>query len=365
MDSRRSLRATASQETLISLMQLEPQPMPDTDKDLPPLPEESSDGTRTEADTDKDKETTRSRSIGSRDGPGHARTSSLGLSGSGHGSIYYLTRIQRYSTYALSIFTGLHIANTSIIPLITRSVPASEGYLLLAREIYQTPMTEPLFVALPVAAHIASGIALRLVRRSQNLKRYGGATPAVQPTRSSTGRSVASSSSSNGGGKRSSAWPQLSWISASGYGFAVFLSAHVAVNRMLPLHVEGDSSNIGLAYVAHGFASHPAVSYAAYAGLLGLGCGHMVWGWARWIGLAQMAGWAADIKTVGTTRDRNEDVRRRKRRRRIWLWVNGAAVAATAVWAAGGVGIVARGGLAHGWVGKVYDELFAAVGLGH
>lgn len=84
MDSR-SLRATASQETLISLLQLEPQPMPDTDKDLPPLPEESSDGTRTEADTEKET----ARSVGSRDGPGHARTSSLGLSGSGHGSIYY------------------------------------------------------------------------------------------------------------------------------------------------------------------------------------------------------------------------------------------------------------------------------------
>ncbi|POS73581.1 hypothetical protein DHEL01_v208018 [Diaporthe helianthi] len=351
MDSR-SLRATASQETLISLMQLEPEPMADTDKDLPPLPEESSDGTRTEVDTEK--ETT--RSIGSHDRPGHARTTSLGLSGSGHGSIYYLTRIQRYSTYALSIFTGLHIANTSIIPLITRS-----GYLLLAREIYQTPMTEPLFVALPIAAHIASGVALRLVRRSQNLKRYGGATPAVMPKRSSTGRSVASSSHGSNG----SPWPQLSWISASGYGFAVFLAAHVAMNRLLPLHVEGDSSNIGLAFVAHGFASHPAVSYAAYAGLLGLGCGHTVWGWAKWVGLAQKAGWAADIKTVGTTRDRKEDVRRRKRRRRIWLWVNGTAVAVTAVWAAGALGIVARGGLAHGWVGKVYDELFAAVGLGH
>ncbi|KAI3400728.1 hypothetical protein diail_1937 [Diaporthe ilicicola] len=357
MDSR-SLRATASQETLISLLQLEPQPMPDTDKDLPPLPEESSDGTRTEADMEKD--TARSIGISETSGGGHARTSSLGLSGSGHGSIYYLTRIQRYSTYALSIFTGLHIANTSIIPLITRSVPASEGYLLLAREIYQTPMTEPLFVALPVAAHIASGIALRLVRHSQNLKRYGGATPAVLPTRSSTGRSTISSTSST-----HSAWPQLTWISASGYGFAVFLAAHAAVNRALPLRVEGDSSNIGLAYVAHGFAAHPLTSYAAYAGLLALGCGHMVWGWAKWIGLAQLAGWRADIKTLGTTRDRNEDVRRRKRRRRIWLWINGTAVAATAVWAAGGLGVVARGGPAHGWVGKVYDELFAAIGLGN
>ncbi|KAJ0123842.1 dimethylguanosine trna methyltransferase [Diaporthe amygdali] len=356
MDSR-SLRATPSQETLISLLQLEPQPMPDTDKDLPPLPEESSDGTRTEADTEKET----ARSIGVSGISGHARTSSLGLSGSGHGSIYYLTRIQRYSTYALSIFTGLHIANTSIIPLITRSVPASEGYLLLAREIYQTPLTEPLFVALPIAAHIASGIALRLVRRSQNLKRYGGATPAVLPTRSSTGRSTASSGSAGA----TSAWPPLTWVSASGYGFAAFLAAHVAMNRLLPLHIEGDSSNIGLAYVAHGFAAHPATSYVAYAGLLTLGCGHMVWGWAKWIGLAQLAGWRADIKTLGTTRDRNEDVRRRKRRRRIWLWINGTAVAATAVWAAGALGVVARGGRADGWVGKAYDELFAAVGLGH
>lgn len=222
-------------------------------------------------------------------------------------------------------------------------------------------MTEPLFVALPIAAHIASGIALRLVRRSQNLKRYGGATPAVMPTRSSTGRSTTSSSSSS---STHSAWPQLTWVSVSGYGFAAFLAAHAAVNRLVPLRVEGDSSNIGLAYVAHGFAAHPATSYAAYAGLLAFGCGHMVWGWAKWVGLAQLAGWRADIKTVGTTRDRNEDVRRRKRRRRIWLWVNGTAVAATAVWAAGGLGVVARGGRADGWVGKVYDELFAAAGLG-
>ncbi|ROV99223.1 hypothetical protein VPNG_08226 [Cytospora leucostoma] len=278
MEYSRSLRRTPSQETLMSLLQLDPTPMPDTEKDLPPLPEETSE---------------KSRSIR----PGHARTTSLGLSGSS-GSTYYLTRIQRYSTYALSIFTGLHLANTSLIPLITRTVPASESYLLLAREIYQTPMTEPLFVALPVVAHVASGIALRLVRRSQNLKRYGGATPAVFPQKSATGFSTSSGDS----GSRS-AWPQVTWISLSGYGFAVFLGAHVFMNRLLPLHVEGDSANIGLAYVAHGFATHPITSYAAYAGLLVLGCGHMVWGWSKWIGLAQMAGWKADIKT----RDRQSD----------------------------------------------------------
>lgn len=266
-----------------------------------------------------------------------------------------MTRIQRYSTYALSIFTGIHLTNTSILPLITRSVPASESYVLLAREIYQTPLTEPLFVALPIAAHIASGVALRLVRRSQNLKKYGGATPAVFPQKSASSLSTESSS-------RRSPWPHMSIISLSGYGFSLFLSAHVLMNRLLPLRVEGDSSNIGLAYVAHGFARHPVTSYVAYAGLLGLGCGHMVWGWAKWIGLAPLAGWSADLKVVGSTRNRDEDVRRRKRRRRIWLWVNGTAVVATMLWAAGGLGVVARGGSMDGWVGKVYDEMYASVG---
>lgn len=215
-------------------------------------------------------------------------------------------------------------------------------------------MTERLFVAVPVVAHITAGIALRLVRRSQNLKRYGGATPAVLPQKSS----LAESTRRNSGG-----WPQLSIISLSGYGFSIFLGAHVFLNRLLPLHIEGDSANIGLAYVAHGFAKHRFTSYVAYAGLLGLGCGHMVWGWAKWIGLAQLAGWSADLKSFGSTRNRDEDTRRRKRMRRIWLWVNGTAITATALWAAGGLGIVARGGIMDGWVGKVYDKLFATIGL--
>lgn len=269
-----------------------------------------------------------------------------------------VTRVQRWSTYALSIFTGIHIANTSLLPLFTRSVPASESYLLLAREIYQTPITEPLFVALPIAAHVAAGVALRLVRRSQNLQRYGGATPAVRPQKHSTTSSASSTSSAL---DRRSPWPHASVISWSGYGFALFLSAHVVLNRLLPLHVEGDSANIGLAYVAHGFAKHPATSYIAYTGLLGLGCGHMVWGWAKWVGLAQLAGWHIDLKSV--TRNKNEDVRRRKRRRRIWLSVNATAVLATALWAAGALGVVARGGKMDGWVGKVYDGLFATVRL--
>ena len=67
-----SLRSKASQETLASLLQLDPSPIesPSSEKDLPPLPEQD-------------------------EGPEHATkprsatTSSVGLSGTGHGAIYY------------------------------------------------------------------------------------------------------------------------------------------------------------------------------------------------------------------------------------------------------------------------------------
>jgi hypothetical protein len=224
-------------------------------------------------------------------------------------------------------------------------VPASESYLLLAREIYQTPLSEPLLVALPVIAHVGAGVALRLVRRSQNLRRYYG-----EGHNSST---AAAAAQGHGG------WPVFSYIAASGYVFAGVFAAHVFMNRGLPLVVEGDSSNIGLAYVAHGFARHRVVSWLAYGVLLGAGCGHMVWGWAKWLGLAQEAGWKLERHTGNAAVDR---ATRKKRRRRLML-VNAAAAAATVVWAAGGLGIVARGGVTLGWVGKLYDGLYDMVPL--
>ncbi|EON95773.1 putative -dimethylguanosine trna methyltransferase protein [Phaeoacremonium minimum UCRPA7] len=343
-----SLSPKASQETFISLLQLEPEPIetpPATDKDLPPLPEDAAEDQR--APTVK-----------------ATSTASLGLSGSGHGAVYYLSRIQKYSTYSLSIFTTIHLANTSLIPLFTRSVPASESYLLLAREIYQTSLTEPLLVGLPIIAHVASGVALRLIRRSQNLRRYGGATPGVLPLHhSKTHASHAGSSGTSSPRSGLRIWPHLSYISASGYGLALFLGAHIFMNRGLPLAVEGDSANIGLAYVSHGFARHSAVSWLAYTGLLSLSCGHMIWGWAKWLGLAQRAGWKVDLKSGHATGNSAVDKKIRKRRRRMWLGIHGAATAATVVWAAGGLGVVARGGLMQGWLGDVYDGLYSTVGL--
>ncbi len=266
-----------------------------------------------------------------------------------------MSRIQRYSSYTLTVFTSVHLATTSLMPLVTRSVPASESYLLLAREIYQTRLSEPLLVGLPIAAHIASGIGLRLLRRSQNLKRYGGATPGVY--------ALHHQSRPGGGPTGPRIWPVLSWVSVSGYVFTTLLLAHVFVNRGLPLAVEGDSADIGLAYVAHGFArpGGAPLAWLAYGGLIGVGCGHMVWGWATWLGLARRASWGdGDLKPTG-----NEavDKKLRKKRRRVWLAIHGIAAAVAVLWAAGGLGVVARGGLMQGWVGKIYDGLYDKVWL--
>lgn len=241
------------------------------------------------------------------------------------------------------MFTTLHLANVSLIPAATGSVDASETYLLMTREIYQTALTEPLLVILPFVAHVGSGIALRLLRRRQNVKRYD----AIPGDRS-----------------RFSPWPGISYISAAGYALAVFYGLHVYVNRLLPLAVEGDSSNIGLAYVAHGFARHPLVARVAYVGLIATAAGHMMWGNAKWLGFAPSTrGWLQPRKGIMGEEDVLVDKKTRRQRRRTWLAVNGAAVGFAALWALGGLGVVARAGASGGWVGRLYDDVLARSGL--
>ncbi|KAK2624861.1 hypothetical protein QTJ16_006054 [Diplocarpon rosae] len=298
MDRRAS---TASQDTFISLQKLDPSPIdtpPELDQqlveDLPSLPKSST---------------------------------TLGLSGSGHSSVYYLTRLQKYSSYAFTVFASFHITNTSLIPLITRSVPAAESYLLLTRPYYQSFPLEPLLVILPIATHILSGLALRIHRRNANLARFGGAylSPSERLRR---GLKV---------------WPKLSWSSLSGYVLTPLVLGHAFVNRLLPWVYEGGSSSVGLGFVSHGFAKHPWAAWIGYVALVGVGTGHFVWGIARW------NGWVP----VGSD----------KKAKRRWWTINAISSLVTALWMAGGLGVVGRGGLTEGWIGKGYDALYAKVPL--
>ncbi|KAI0537903.1 hypothetical protein GGR58DRAFT_469876 [Xylaria digitata] len=321
-----SLHRHGSQETLVSLVELDPSPIDPSEIEWPEEPLESSSSTIRP--------------------PSRSTTSSLGLGSSGRGPIFYLTRIQRYSSYTFTFFAGLHFTNTSLIPLIYRSVPYSEPFLLMTRELYQTRLTEPLLVGLPVLAHVVSGLSIRLLRRNQNKKRYhGDASPGFWGSKSPLSSSSHSHTSSR-------IWPVVSNISISGYVYTVLLASHVAMNRVLPLIVDGDSSNIGLEYVSHGFARHAPSAYIAYILLLSVSAGHMVWGMARWLDLAPPANWKKITFDKPT----------RSRRRRAWWTVNATAASLAALWAAGGLGVVARAGPAHGWLATVYNGIYEFAG---
>ncbi|KAH0543693.1 hypothetical protein FGG08_002009 [Glutinoglossum americanum] len=252
-------------------------------------------------------------------------SSALGLGG--HSVVYYLTRIQKYSSYTFSIFLGLHITNTSILPLVTRSVADSETYLLLTRPYYQSPLTEPLVVLLPLIAHIGSGVALRLYRRRQLAKRYGYESREQ---------------------RRHLRWPALSRTSLLGYVLIPLVAGHTFVSRVLPLLVEGDSSGVGLGYISHGFAKQRVVGFVGFSALITVGAWHFVWGGAHWLG------WTPR----GVTASATEGLVQRKRRRFV---LNTLSASVAGLWMLGGLGVVGRGGATGGWVGRGYDELYSQI----
>jgi hypothetical protein len=236
-------------------------------------------------------------------------------------------RLQRYSTYAFTLFTTLHITNTSLLPLITRSVPAADKYLLLTRPYYQSLPFEPLLITLPLGLHISSGLALRLYRRRQSLYRYGAESRTE---------------------RKSISWPTVSGTSALGFLMTPLVLGHAFVNRVMPLLYEGGSANVGLEFVSHGFARHPAVAFTGYAALVAVGSWHIVWGWAKWLGFTPAA----------VVQGGPEGQMRRKRR---FYLINATAAVITGLWLAGGLGVVGRGGAADGWLGKEHDGLYKRI----
>ncbi|KAK4619305.1 hypothetical protein CLAFUW4_11711 [Fulvia fulva] len=266
------------------------------------------------------------------DKPSHPkRTSTTGLGLSQHSAIWYLTRVQKYSTYVFSAFAVMHITNTSLIPLALQSVPASEPYLLLTRPYYQGPPAEPLVVMLPLYSHIISGIALRVLRRNIAAKRYGEAH-----------------SKENKASFFTRFWPSVSGISKLGYLFTPLAIGHMFINRAIPNHFYDNADNVNLSYVSHASARHPIISYAGFSALLGVGCFHIVWGWAKWLG------WTPDQST-------DMSGHRAVGKKRRWYAINVIAAAVMGLWMAGAFGVVARGGEAMGWVARQYDEMYRMV----
>ncbi|KAF2021521.1 hypothetical protein BU24DRAFT_417162, partial [Aaosphaeria arxii CBS 175.79] len=254
--------------------------------------------------------------------PQASRTSTLGLGN--HGPAYYLNRVQKYSSYAFTVFSAFHIANTSIIPLFTKSVSESNRYLLLTRPYYQSFLTEPLLVGIPLVAHVASGVALRFYRRHQALQRYGAETHQD---------------------RKLIPWPSFSGISILGYALVPLAGFHWWTTRFLPLYMHGDNSMISLSYVSHGFALHPIVSFAGFTALISVSAWHFTWGWARWLGLTP--------DQVTYTNAPRQLVKKRR-----WYSINALSALLAGLWLAGGLGVVGREGKTGGWVGKEFDDLY-------
>lgn len=242
-----------------------------------------------------------------------------------------MIRIQKYSSYAFSVFTAFHIANTSLIPLAVRSVPEANRYLLLTRPYYQSTIAEPLVVAIPLIAHVSSGIALRLYRRRQALHRYGAETRTD---------------------KRSIPWPTLSGTSLLGYTLLPLASFHVWTTRILPMYMHGDNSLISLSYISHGFATHPFLSFVGFSALVGIGAWHFAWGAAQWMG------WKPSQVSVYSEHSGLDKKRR-------WYSINGVAAMITGLWLAGGLGVVSQAGKTVGWIGKEFDDLYRYIPFMH
>lgn len=254
-----------------------------------------------------------------------------------------MSAFQRYSTYPPTAFFVLHLTNTSLIPLLTRSVPSSEPYLLLTRPVYQAPGLEHVVLTVPVLTHLVSGIILRNIRASRRARLYGAETRAQR--------------------YMLSWWPRMSVQARLGYLLLPLLGTHVLVNRVVPLIEDGGSSGVGLGYVAHGFARSPVFWNIYYGVFVATGVWHFVGGWAAWLG------WR--VTKVGKERGRRqgkalyggylgylESEEQIKKRRKMWWIVNGIAALGASVWLAGALGIVGRGGHGSAWEATSWDAMY-------
>ncbi|KAL5335668.1 N2,N2-dimethylguanosine tRNA methyltransferase [Aspergillus crustosus] len=268
--------------------------------------------------------------------------SSLGLRGYNWDS--WLAAIQRYSTCPPTLFAMLHFANTSLIPIVTRSVPESDSYLLLTRPIYQSPSLEHVILTVPILAHIAAGIALRNIRSSRRARLYGAETRDQRYTLPF--------------------WPRMSLQARLGYAFAPLLATHVLVNRLLPVMVDGGSSSISLSYVAHGIARNRVFWITYYHIFVFVGVYHIIGGLATWMGwrittTRKPRGGKKGILEghLGPT----ESDQHIKRRKRLWWTFNKVAALGACVWLAGALWVVGNGGEGSGWEARRWNEIYSQV----
>lgn len=251
-----------------------------------------------------------------------------------------VTSVQKYSTIGPTIFLGLHFANTSVIPLVTRSIPESESYLLLTREIYQAPAFEHALLTVPVIAHVLSGTLRRILRQRRHARMFG-ITPGKKPT-------------SVGFGSQDKV----------GYALILLLGTHVVVNRVVPLYVDGGSSSVGLGYVSYGLQKAPWFMNLGYAALIGATVCHFVGGTAFHFGWRNVLEWSGrgqiSAERGKSDADSSVSANRHSRRRRRWLIASGLATTLAVTWLAG-LKLIADNRSFLSWEATEWDRLYKSI----
>jgi len=234
--------------------------------------------------------------------------------GSGRGLPFWLVRTQKYSAYAFLSFVGIHGCTAALSPLLL-GVDSGNSSLLLARTyFYQaTPYSELLLIPGTLVLHLASSVALRVHRHFAQRARYGGRAPLSL----STWR-----------------WRNFSAVSRTGWIAVPFLAAHAALMRLVPLWVDGDSSQVGLEYLAHGFWQGrwgKWIGGAFYVGFVGVASHHIVYGLAGY--------WKVPPQ----------------RKRKL---LGAATVGTAALWLGGLSRVVVQSGRVGGYLGRHYDHFY-------
>jgi hypothetical protein len=227
---------------------------------------------------------------------------------------FWLARTQKYSSYAFLSFLGVHAATTAVSPLLL-GVDSANATLLLARTYFyqSSPWVELALIPGSLALHVASGVGLRVYRHFSQKERYGGSIPpALSMWR----------------------WRNISGVSRAGWVAAPGVVAHAALMRLVPLWVDGDSSQVGLEYFAYGFWMGKWgkwVGAAFYGVFIGSMSYHVVYGLAKYWNVPE------------------------KRRRKL---LGAAALASAVVWLAGMGRVVLEAEKVGGYLGRHYEGLY-------
>lgn len=204
-----------------------------------------------------------------------------------------LRRAQRYSAYGFLLFLGIHACLVLLVP----ALPLSSGLLAsqtfaMARAVYlDTPGVEPLLVIGSAAVHITCGVCLRIWRafRAASPPRRAPRANVVIKDGARPDVGLGGMSALLGLGYRT-AWiarqvPGMLPLSFSGYILALLVTIHACKFRGVPYYVDGDSSSVGLEYVAYSLAQNRRAAAVANSCLLyalvTVAAYHVILGWLR------------------------------------------------------------------------------------